>query len=205
MAVVFGSVASGAWETILMWLNAVSFGQTDPAFNRDISFYLFDLPALHFFQGWALAVLVVAVIGSGFVYGLTLSLQRFELNITPPMRVHLSVLVGLILLVIAFGTWLSIFDLATSADGIVAGATYTDVNARVPVRWLLTGLAALAGALTIANAFVSTGYRLPAFALGLWAFAGILGGVIYPSFVQSIQVEPNERQRKSRSSRTTSG
>ena len=196
MAVVFGSVASGAWETILMWLNAVSFGQTDPAFNRDISFYLFDLPALHFFQGWALAVLVVAVIGSGFVYGLTLSLQRFELNITPPMRVHLSVLVGLILLVIAFGTWLSIFDLATSAGGIVAGATYTDVNARVPVRWLLTGLAALAGALTIANAFVSTGYRLPAFALGLWAFAGILGGVIYPSFVQSIQVEPNERQRE---------
>ena len=196
MAVVFGAAAGGAWETILSWLNAVPFGRTDPAFNRDISFYLFDMPAFHFFQGWLLALLVVSVIGAGAVYGLSLSLQRFELNITPPMRVHLSVLVGLSLFVIAFGTWLSIFDLATSAGGIVAGATYTDVNARVPVRWLLTGLAALAGALTIANAFVSTGYRLPAFALGLWAFAGIIGGVVYPSIVQSIQVEPNERQRE---------
>ena len=196
MAVVFGAVAAGAWETILLWLNAVSFGQTDPAFNRDISFYLFNLPALHFLQGWVRALLIVSVIGAGAVYGLSLSLQRFELNITPPMRVHLSVLVGLILIVISFGTWLSIFDLATSAGGIVAGATYTDINARVPVRWLLTGLAALAGALTIANAFISTGYRLPAFALGLWAFAGIVGGVVFPSIVQSIQVEPNERQRE---------
>ena len=196
VAVIFGTVAGGAWETILSWRNAVAFGVDEPAFNRDIAFYLFDLPAFHFMQGFVLGVLIVSLLGAGAVYGLSLSLQRFELNITGGMRIHLSVLVGLILLAIAVGTWLSIFDLATSAGGIVFGATYTDINARVPVRYIMMTLAAIAGTVTIVNAFISTGYRFPAFMLGIWALMGLLGGLIYPTFVQSVRVTPNERARE---------
>lgn len=199
MAVIFGSVAGGSWETILSWLNGVSFGQTDPQFNRDISFYLFDLPAYHFLQGWFLALMIVTTLAAAAVYALTLSLQRFELNITPGMRIHMSVLVGLILLLIAVSTYLSIFDLVSSPGGIVFGATYTDVNARLPVRYILLALAIIAGLVTIVNGFLSTsGYRLPLFAFGLWAIAGIAGGLIYPSFVQRVQVVPNEIEREER-------
>ena len=196
LAVVFGSAAGGAWETILSWLNAVSFEMTEPAFDRDISFYLFDLPAYHFFQVWALWLVIVSAAAAGAVYGLTLSLQRFELSINRGMRIHLSVLVGLVLLLISAGTLLGIFDLVTSAGGIVAGATYTDVNARVPVRYVLVVLAAFAGVATVVNAFVSSGYRLPIFALGLWAIAGVAGGAIYPSIVQRTQVDPNELDKE---------
>ena len=195
LAVIFGSVAGGAWETVLLWTNGVSFGATDPAFGQDISFYLFDLPAFHFFQVWTLWLLIVSAAAAGAVYGLTLSLQRFELNITRGMRIHLSLLLGLILLLIALGTRLGIFDLATS-PGLVAGATYTDINARVPVRWALTIIAAVAGVTVIANAFLFSGYRLPMFVIGLWAVAGLVGGAIYPSIVQRTVVQPNELEKE---------
>jgi uncharacterized membrane protein (UPF0182 family) len=197
MAVIFGSVAGGSWETILSWRNGVSFGFTDPQFDRDISFYLFDLPAYHFLQGWFLALMIVSTLAAAAVYALSLSLQRFELNITRGMRIHLSLLVGIILLLIALSTYLGIFDLVSSPGGIVFGATYTDVNARLPVRYILLALAIIAGLVTIANGVLSeNGYRLPLFAFGLWAFIGILGGLIYPGFVQRVQVEPNERERE---------
>ena len=196
LAVIFGSVAGGAWETILLWTNGVSFGATEPAFGRDISFYLFDLPALHFFQVWALWLVIVSAAAAGAVYGLTLSLQRFELNITRGMRIHLSILVGLILLLIAFGTRLGIWDLATSPGGLIAGATYADMNARVPVRWVLAIIAALAGVTVIANAFLFSGYRLPLFVIGLWAVTGLVGGAIYPSIVQRTVVDPNQLEKE---------
>ena len=198
LAVIFGSVAGGSWETVLRWLNGVEFGSQDPQFQRDIAFYLFDLPAYHLAQGWVLSLLVVSALASGAVYALAFSLQRFVLNVTSAMRIHLSVLVGLIFLTIAWGTFLSIFDLANSIGGIVYGATYTDVNARLPVRYLLIGLALFAGVVTIANAFLSRGYRFPLFAFGLWAAAGLVGGAIYPQAVQAFTVEPNELEREER-------
>ncbi len=197
MSVIFGSVAGGSWETILSWLNAVEFGQHDPAFGRDISFYMFELPAYQLIQGWLLGLMIVSTLGAAAVYALSLSLQGFQINVTRGMRIHLSVLVGVSLLLIAASSYLGIFDLALSDAGIVFGATYTDLHARLPVRYILIALALFAGLTTIANAFLSReGYRLPLFAFGLWAITGIVGGVIYPNFVQSFQVDPNERQRE---------
>ena len=196
LAIIFGAVAAGSWETVLSWWFAVDFGVNDPAFNRDVSFYMFDLPALHFFQGWVLSLLVVSSLGAGSVYALTYSLQRFELQVPRGMRIHISVLVGLILLVIAIGTYLSVFDLATSRLGIVTGATYTDINARLPVRYVIIFLGAFAGLATIANSVLSGSWRVPAFTIGLWVVAGIVGGFVYPSFVQSFQVDPNEIEKE---------
>ncbi len=197
MAVIFGSVAGGSWETVLRWMNGVEFGITDPQFNRDVAYYMFDLPAYHFFHGWVLGLTIVSTLAAGAVYGLAYSLQRFELNITRGMRIHLSVLVGIIFLLIAISTYLSIFDLVTSEGGLIFGATYTDVNARLPIRYVLVVLALLVGVAAVANAVMnSPSYRLPLFAFGVWAFVGLVGGVIYPQAVQSFQVEPNERERE---------
>ena len=196
IALGFGVAAANHWETVLTWWNAVEFGIEDPAFDRDASFYLFELPAFHFMQGWLLSLLVVSALGAGAVYGLSFSLQRFELNLTRGMKLHVSILGGLILLTIALGTWLSIFDFATSSSGIVTGATFADINARLPARYLLVALGAFAGLATIANAALNGGWRVPAFSIGLWVVAGTAAGFIYPSFVQSFQVEPNELEKE---------
>ena len=198
MAVIFGSVAGGAWETILSWMNQVEFGREDPQFGRDLSFYVFTLPAWHFIQSWLLGLTIISALGAGAVYGLALSLQRFEWRITQAMRIHLSILVGIALLLIAVQSYLGIFGLVNSPDGIVYGAGYTDLNARLPAQYVIAGLAAATGLVVIANAFLSAdSFRLPLFVGGLWLVSTFVGGVIYPSFVQRFQVEPNERTRES--------
>ena len=198
LAVIFGSVAGSSWQTLLAWINGIDFvGRTDPQFGRNISFYMFQLPAYQMIQGWFLSLIVMSVLGSVAVYGLSISLQGFQLQITRGMRIHLSVLVGLIFILISIGTYLSIFELVLSEGGIIFGATYTDINAVLPARYVVVALALFAGLVTIANGFLSNnGYKLPLFAFSIWVIAGIVGGAIYPNFVQSFQVAPNERERE---------
>ena len=197
LGVIFGSVASGGWETVLTWLNGQPFGHTDAQFGRDVSYFIFTLPAQHFFQQWILSLIVISTVASAAVYALSISLQRFELQINQRMRIHLSLLVAAIFLAVAASTALGIFDLVGSHGGIVHGATYTDVNARLPVRYILIALALFAAVATAANPFLSAeGFRAPLFAIGLWGFAGLVGGAVYPQIVQSVTVEPNERLRE---------
>ena len=41
----FGGVSTAThWQVVLQWLNKTPFGQTDPQFGLDISFYFYDLP-----------------------------------------------------------------------------------------------------------------------------------------------------------------
>ena len=140
LALILGAGAASGWKTLAAWRNAVPFDRADPQFGRDISFYLFTLPAWHGIRAWLLGVASLSLLGSGAVYALTLSLQRFELNITRAMRIHLSLLGAAVLLLIAAGHYLATFDLVTDHSGIVYGAMYTDVHARPPVRYLLVAL-----------------------------------------------------------------
>lgn len=197
VSVIFGASAAGAWDIVLPAMNAVAFGLQDPQFGRDVSFYMFTLPAYHFAQSWLLALLVVSAIGAGAVYLLSYSLQRFVLNITEGMRVHLSLLFGVALVVVAAGTWLSVFDLTSHEAGIVAGATYADVNARIPMMYVVALLTLLVGVGTAVSGVIGTGYRVPAFGLGLVAFATIVGTGLYPAAIQQFEVGPNELEAES--------
>ena len=39
-----GARAASSWQSWLQWRYAMSFGQRDPQFHRDISYYLFVYP-----------------------------------------------------------------------------------------------------------------------------------------------------------------
>ncbi len=60
-------------------------------------------------------------------------------------RRHLALLASAVLLVLAFGAWLRIPQLLSTPGGVLFGASYTDVVARMPASWALAA-AALAGA-----------------------------------------------------------
>lgn len=197
IAVIFGAGAAGAWNVVLPALDAVPFGLADPQFGRDVAFYMFTLPAYHFVQGWALALVGISAIGAGAVYLLSYSLQRFVLRITPGMRMHLATLVGIAMILSALGTWLGIFDLASHEAGIAAGATYADVHARIPMLYVVALLMLLVGAMIIVNGVIGSGYRVPAFGLGLIAVASIVGTGLYPVAVQQFEVAPNELEAES--------
>ncbi len=54
LSLVSAGAWSGSWQTILLFVNGGDFGTTDPNFQRDIGFYVFDLPFWRFLQGWAI-------------------------------------------------------------------------------------------------------------------------------------------------------
>ena len=71
VALFLGIFASNEWLTWLQYRNAVPFGQTDPLFGRDVSFYVFTLPFLDLARNLTLAVVVLSLIGPTAAYGVS--------------------------------------------------------------------------------------------------------------------------------------
>ncbi|HVA86713.1 MAG TPA: UPF0182 family protein [Candidatus Saccharimonadales bacterium] len=189
------SLVSGRWETILLWQNAVSFGTdpanpvTDPVFHRDVGFYLFQLPFLRLVQSVVNGLLLTGLVVAIARYALAASRGGFTL--TTALRVHLAILAGLYLVSIAAGYQLDKFELVYSTQGVAAGVSYTDFNARFLAFDVLTVVAALAGALLVGFAFTRLVWPL-GLAVGAWLLAAFLLGGVYPQFVQRFTVVPNQ-------------
>ena len=59
---------SDQWDNFLKFFNASPFGVQDPLFQRDIGFYVFQLPFLQYLYGWLMAVLMITCISTGSLY-----------------------------------------------------------------------------------------------------------------------------------------
>ncbi len=208
LAIIFGSLVAGQWETLLRFINEVSFttvdptsGQTvpaqDPVFNKNVAFYVFTLPVHSLAQGWLLGALIVTLVGSAAIYMLNLSLRgvNISVGITPMMIAHASVLLGLLLLVTSWNNWIEIHKLLFSPSGAIFGAGYTELNARLPALRILLVISAVVGLLLLANAYFRS-TRLIVGSIGLWVAAAIIVGNVYPALVQRFQVNPNELEKE---------
>ena len=124
-------------------------------------------------------------------------------RVTPQVKAHLSVILGAMALLKAFGYWLQRFELNFSSRGAVQGASYTDVKAELPALNMLIVISVAAALLFFVNRWLK-GWVLPIIAVGLWSFVSVVIGGIYPTFIQKVRVEPNELQKESRTSPATS-
>jgi hypothetical protein len=192
---VFGSTAGQRWEAFLLWFNRVNFGITDPVFGHDLSFYIVTLPVLNYIRGWLLALTITTLVASLALYISVFGLRGMNLVISPRMLKHLAGLGIALMLIIAYGHLLDRYNLVLSGRGIVYGATYTDITARVPVLWFLT-IIALISAAGIAISPYYRGLRLMAGALSLWVILALALGVGFPPLFQRLQVSPNEFSRE---------
>src|SRR5689334_13082666 len=59
-----GFAAQGNWQTWLEFRNGQPFGQVDPQFGKDISFFVFDYPFIRLVLGFAFWIVILALIGS---------------------------------------------------------------------------------------------------------------------------------------------
>jgi uncharacterized protein len=187
------------WESYQVWRVAgeVSFGTNDPIFGRDVAFYLLSLPFQRFVQSWlftSLVVIAVVTAAAHYLWG-GIRLRSAGERFTPQVKAHLSVLLGVIVLVKAWGYRLEQFDLLTSERGVVTGASFTDVNAHLPALRLLVVIAIVCAVLFLVN-IRFRGWALPALGLGLLALASVVVGAAYPAFVQRFRVAPQELQRE---------
>ena len=187
-----GAAWSGSWETVLLFLNGGEWGTQDPTLGRDVGFYVFDLPFWRFLLGWATTTLIV--VGLLTIGTYAARALRWQFHLTAPVRAHLSVIGALWLLTVAAGYQLDISELAYSTRGVsgsVQAATYTDMNAQYPAYVILTVVALASAVLLLLNTFFRTLWLLGV-AAGAWFLLSVVVGGLYPSFVQAVQVTPNE-------------
>ncbi|MCB1017098.1 MAG: UPF0182 family protein [Acidimicrobiales bacterium] len=196
-AIIAGSGVSSQWNSWILFTNRVDFGITDPLFDTDVGFYVFQLPFLSFVVNWLFAAFVIIFIVTAVAHYLNggIRVQAPIQRVTPQVKAHLSVLLGILALIKAVDYWLQRYELTVSSRGVVEGATYTDVNAQLPAIYLLLLIALLSFCLFIANIW-RRGWVLPVLAVGLWAFVAIVAGGIYPTFIQRFQVQPAESTKE---------
>jgi uncharacterized membrane protein (UPF0182 family) len=196
-ALLVGAGVGGHWHDWILFRNRVDFGVEDPQFGWDIGFYVFQLPFVSFLMDWlfgALVVVTVVTVAAQYRNG-GIRLQTPGVVVRPAVRGHLSILLASIALVRAVSYYLDRFEITFSTRGVVDGATYTDVHAKLPAINLLIAISVLAAGLLIYNAR-RRGWVLPAIAVGLWMFVAVIVGTAYPAFIQRFRVEPAESVRE---------
>lgn len=195
--VLVGVGASAQWKVWLLFENRVSFGQKDPQFHKDIGFYVFQLPFLHFLFQWLFVVFIVVLLVTGVFHYLNGGI-RFQApfqRVTPQVKAHLSVILALMAFTKTAQYWFGRYGLATSHRGVVEGPSYTDVHAQLPALQFLVLISIVGGVLFLVNIW-RRGWTLPIIATGLWAFISIVLGTAYPAYVQHYVVKPNEGSKE---------
>ncbi len=207
VSVIAGLFTASSWETYLQYGAHVGFGKVDAVFNKDISFYVYALPwfndlATYFF---GLIVCAAALTAAGYLtkcvwnYNSWSNESRAVMERNRRLKYlllsHGSFLVACMLLLFAWGARLNMWELVYSTNGVVVGAGYTDLHARLPMYQLAQWLLVIFAAVNFIGAFhKSLKFTVRSLIIG---FGGAVlfflsGMVLYPGLVQHYSVAPNE-------------
>jgi len=195
LSLIFGLVAQGNWEVVLRFFNGQPFGITDPVFYKEVSFYIFSLPFLNFLRGWLLGAFIITLLGSTAIYTISYTMQRRKFDSAKPVLAHIGGLLIIILGLFAWGYWLGIWELVFSTRGVVFGASYADIHAKVPAQWVLLVTVIIVIGLVLFSVF-RRNFRWFLYGIGGWIVVAIIFGGIFPAMVQRFQVQPNELARE---------
>ncbi|MDY6893090.1 MAG: UPF0182 family protein [Chloroflexota bacterium] len=191
LSLIFGMVAQGNWQVVLEYFNGQPFGITDPVFHKEISFYVFSLPFLNFVRSWFLSALIMTSLGSVGVYFISYTVQRLKFDLAGPILAHIGGLTMAIISLFAWGYWLGIWELVFSERGVVFGASYADMHAKLPGQWILLIVAVICIFVLLAS-ILQRNSRWATYGIVGWVGIAIIVGGIFPGLVQRFQVQPNE-------------
>ena len=199
VALVFGLLIAlgetGKWDLVLRFIHQMPYGQNDPLFDKDIGFYLFSLPAYIALKNWMLLILFLGSVMAGAVYfvhgGINLDLR--PRHISSAAIAHGSALLGLYFAVKAWSYALDRFLLLYNDNGVVVGASYTDVHVELPILWLLIGISAAAAVIAWVNVQLRT-YPLAVAAVALVFGSSFFLGEVFPALFERFLVKPSELQ-----------
>src|SRR5256884_1573551 len=163
LALLVAALEVGNWGIILQFFYHVPYGADDPLFNKDISFYLFVLPAYILIKNLMLLTLVLSALFAAAIYWVhgDIEYDIHHRSMSPTVIAHGSALLALLFVVKAWSYVLDRYLLLYGDNGVVVGASYTDVHVGLPGLWLMIGLSISATVAALANLRVRT-YRLPA-------------------------------------------
>ncbi|MDP9239118.1 MAG: UPF0182 family protein [Actinomycetota bacterium] len=201
LGVITGMSAQGGWKIWLLWRNGVPFGVKDPQFHRDLSYYAFTYPFQRYVLGFLFTAVVIALLGSlvmHYLFGaIRLQTQTVGERMTAAARAHLSVLLGIFVLLKAWAYYLDRFGLVFSdrSTAKVAGPSYSDVHAVLPAKTILLLIALICAVAFLANTVVRN-FSLPIIAFALLVVCALLIGGAYPAAIQTFQARPNANTKE---------
>jgi uncharacterized membrane protein (UPF0182 family) len=191
--VMVGRWGVSLWSDVLLFAQALEVGVRDPVFGKDVGFYLFRLPLLDSLKQVLDFTLILTAILTGFSYFMSggIILTQRQVRIDPRVSRHLGILLALLVANMGFSFYLDSLGMLYSEHGVVYGANYTDVHARLLGYRILTVLAPLAGVGIIA-AIRKKSVKWATIPIGVAFAVYFLGIVVYPAALQKFKVTPNE-------------
>lgn len=190
-----GTAAAAQWQDVLLFIERVPFGEMDPQFGLDLSFYVFTLPVLRFVVSFLMTTIFLATVASvvtHYLYG-GIRLTPLGVRVSRAARLQIALLAAVFVLLIAGSYWLDRYSLLLGAGEKFDGASYTDINAVLPAKAILAGIAVVVAAMFVVAALRGD-WRIPAIGVGLMVVSGVVVGGIYPYVVEKFQVEPNAQE-----------
>jgi uncharacterized membrane protein (UPF0182 family) len=192
LASMTGLVMAQQWETLLQYFNSSPYGEVDPIFGKDISFYFFTLPLWLLVKSLLWETMIVLSLGVGLIY----FFKRFiyvgptGVVLLPDARRTLSGLAGLFFLLFASEFYLQRYELLTQGGSLIAGIGFSDDNGKIPVLYILIGTS------LVASLFSFMGLVRPGMKKVMLSGVGLavvfFVANFYPKILQRFVVVPNE-------------
>ncbi len=194
-----GGGASAFWKEYLMFQHGAPFEgyPADPVFGKNIGFYVFSLPFYNFLYGWTMTSLVIITIFTAVLHlfngGISLKNTGFELSLF--CRAHLSILLGLMVVLYGLSYQLSAYELLFSQIGKFYGAGYSAVNAKLFAFRAAELISFIAAGLLFFNVFKRS-FKLPVIVMLTLIPVYFILGTVYPALQQKFVVVPNELDKE---------
>lgn len=218
----FGSRFNANWSQVLLMFHAKRFGVADPQFGIDNGFYVFVLPGLSLLLSALSVLLFVALVFSIITHvamgGIRFTMPRRGRSIfsmTRRARRQIAIWLMAWMCSWAVNQALSVFSTLTDEGDRITGATYTTVNASIPITFILAGLTAIAGvvlgvwlmrspaltdaasAKTAPPASAWGEWRVPAITVASCLVVSLLLSSLWPALLQRFRVNPNAQEMES--------
>ncbi|WZL73224.1 UPF0182 family protein [Clostridiaceae bacterium 35-E11] len=207
------TLAGGLWFEILRFFEATPFGISDPIFNKDIAFYMFQLPLFEEIYYMLITFIILLAIITLVFYLIMMSVRRptlFDANTdnvrefrinkgldteTGKKLLHiafrqLTTLAVIFFVILGLGYVLKTYHLLYSPRGVAYGASFTDVNVTLWIYRIMIGLSLLSAVLVVLGA-KSKKLRLALTGPVIMIAVTIIGNIVALG-VQNYIVDPDE-------------
>ncbi len=166
LAVILGALltmSSDDWMSVVLSRSSKPFSETDPYFSQDLGFFVYWLPLESSLWMWAFYLVLVVGLVVILLYALTPSLkwQRGGLYASTYVRRHVTVLIGVLLLLLAWSFRLDMYSLLVDGSGAEGAFGWVDHRVGVPGDLLLSLLTLGASIIVLWAGFVGQ-FRLAA-------------------------------------------
>ncbi|WP_089284888.1 UPF0182 family membrane protein [Anaerovirgula multivorans] len=137
------SIAGKLWFNLLTFFHAEGFDLADPIFNKDLSFYIFQLPVIEQLLSTLVGLLVALVVVTFVFYIAMFTIKQptyyqseqeakwnknFLKNFTQLGMRQLTIIGMIFFIIMAANFYLGAYHLLYSSTGAVYGAGYTDIH-----------------------------------------------------------------------------